>query len=167
MINNTNRKPAPGIHLSLEKVNFSNILIILLLVISIFSAILTPYAAFYWKNHPFAGFLVEPTLLINDVNSSVWKSFDRGIQPALRILRVAGVEIDSIRTYNQVLNDHEVGDIVSVTTLSQDGIIRVFPEIELTAFLPVDFFTLFWLPYYHRAGLPRLRPLDLPHEAAQ
>jgi len=148
MLNNASQKTGPGVHLKFEKINIAFILLFFLLIVSIFSAILAPYAAFYWKNHPFTGFLIEPTLLVNDVNSSIWKSFDQGIQPALRILRVAGVEIDTIRTYNQVLNDLEIGNLISITTLSRDGIIRVFPEIELTAFLPADFFTLFWLPYF-------------------
>lgn len=147
MLNHIDQEPNALNNLTFQKKKIAFAIIFLLIMFGIFSAIITPYAAFYWKNHPYTGFLLEPTLVITDIKTQQWGGVQDEIRYSLHVLRIADKEVDSIETYNQILSNHRVGDYISITTLSQEGIVRIFPEHTLTSFAPSDFITLFWLPY--------------------
>jgi hypothetical protein len=125
----------------------TRILLTGLLSLSVIVAFLVPVGAYFWRSQPFTGFLLEPTLVITDIDTSTIQAVRAGILPAMHILRIAGSEIDSIHTYNQVLRGLSIGELVSVTTLSRDGIIRVHPGLRISRFPTVEFLKLFWLPY--------------------
>jgi hypothetical protein len=130
-----------------RSLSFTRVLLTGLLALSVIVAFLVPVGAYFWRSQPFTGFLLEPTLVITDIETGTQQAERAGILPAMHILRVAGSDIESITTYNQVLRGLSIGDLVSVTTLSRDGIVRVHPGLRIARFPNAEFFKLFWLPY--------------------
>lgn len=106
-----------------------------------------PVIALAWGEKPFAGFLVEQTLVISGTNGRGWSGRQAGLGHPQRLTHIAGREV---RTSEEVLNamaNLSIGDRIEIRTRFPDGSVRVYPSIEVQTFPQDDLARLFWLPY--------------------
>jgi hypothetical protein len=108
---------------------------------------LAPVWALAWRQEPFPGFLLEPTLVLSNRTSEGWKGVESGLQPPYAITRLGGQPIVDHASYHEAVKSFGVGDRVPVFAVLPDGKPQLFPSVELTRISNESFFQLFWLPY--------------------
>lgn len=113
-------------------------------VVALFTA---PLLALGWRQIPFPGFLVEPTLVINEVTSPGWKVDQVGPGYPQQVVRMNGQPLDDSAAYRQVLENQQVGNQVSLITRLPDGRLRLYPAVILKAFTTQDLWIHFWYPF--------------------
>ena len=106
-----------------------------------------PLMALSWRQMPFPGFLVDSTLVVNTRFSPGWSGREAGLDAPYLITRLAGQPVATTGEFSAVLQDHQVGDTISVFARHPDGRVQLFPSVRLIPFPPRDFLQLFWLPY--------------------
>jgi hypothetical protein len=106
-----------------------------------------PVLALSWRQIPFPGFLIDSTLTVNARSSPGWSGREEGLQAPDLITRLAAEPVATTAEFSAVLQDHRVGEDISVFAQQQDGQVRLFPAVRLIDFPPRDFLQLFWLPY--------------------
>lgn len=138
------------------------ILAIGLLIGAIAAMVLYLVLALQWRNQPFIGFLLSPTLVVNPAVASSsdapWAGAAAGLRAGDQLLSINGIALDPVpgnyeqaRTrLQETLSSLRVGETVSLSYSrrneigqSQTGNVT-YP---LMAFPDSDFFTLFILPY--------------------
>ncbi|MEZ4644427.1 MAG: GAF domain-containing protein [Chloroflexota bacterium] len=121
--------------------------------------VLLPLSTLRWASQPFAGFLLDPNLVINDSGEATWpaRQLDVPVAYPERVTAVNGQAVTSNAQFYAILASHEVGDTLSFT-LSQPPDGSSIPSrnleqptrtIELTLF-QIDATSLwnqFWLIY--------------------
>lgn len=127
--------------------NLKSALIRLSLVIAAASAFLSPVLAISWRNQPFAGFLLEPTLVITDITGDTWNGFRAGLKHPQKVDRVAGSSVVDIDSFNNTIRSADVGQQISIITTYPEGNSRVFFGIQLQEYPRSDFVRIFWIPY--------------------
>jgi hypothetical protein len=125
----------------------SRILTLTALAIAIVAAIAAPLLAISWSHQPFPGFLMEETLVVNEMGGSNWPGRARGIDYPQRLTRLGGRPVTTEAEYDAVASSLSVGQAVSIFTLSPDGRSRLFPAVQLITFPVADLIRLFWVPY--------------------
>lgn len=118
------------------------------MAIAICAAAAAPVMAVTWSNHPFPGFTVEPTLVVNGNDGEGWTGNQLGITYPQRVVRIAGAEVENGSQYNAVLATLSLGSQVSVFTELPDGSQRLYPSVTLMRFSVSDLVRLFWVPYF-------------------
>ncbi|MCU0498410.1 MAG: GAF domain-containing protein [Anaerolineae bacterium] len=118
--------------------------------------------ALQWRNQPFIGFLISPTLVVNPAVTSSgdvpWSGAVAGLRPGDQLLSINGVALDPVpgnyeqaRTrLQETLSSLQVGDTVSLSysRRSETGQLQTGNvTYPLTTFPDGDFFVLFILPY--------------------
>lgn len=106
-----------------------------------------PILALTWSNLPFAGFTVEPTLVVNDASGDAWTGTRAGIRYPMHVVRVNGQPVTTVEEYEAALAKLAIGDSIPILTQFSDGNLELFPSVELTAFPRADLTRLFWIPY--------------------
>lgn len=106
-----------------------------------------PVAALAWRQLPFPGFLVDPSLIVNNRQGHDWSGQQAGIVNPQLITRIASMPVNSTRDFRAALGELAPGDIVTVFTRLPDGKVQLYPSVKLAPFPSEDFATLFWLPY--------------------
>ena len=76
-----------------RSLSFTRVLLTGLLALSVIVAFLVPVGAYFWRSQPFTGFLLEPTLVITDIETGTQQAERAGILPAMHIIWVAGSDI--------------------------------------------------------------------------
>jgi len=115
--------------------------------LAVLSYLAAPVAALAWRQLPFPGFLVDPSLVVNNRLGHGWSGQEAGIANPQLITRIAAVTVTTTAEFRAALEQHAPGDTVTVFTRSPDGKVQLFPSVKLAAFPGQDFATLFWLPY--------------------
>ncbi|MCU0503186.1 MAG: hypothetical protein MUC51_15750, partial [Anaerolineae bacterium] len=115
---------------------------------ALLACIVAPLLAISWSKHPFPGFMVEPTLIVNDSDGDGWSSHSTGFSFGQRVVRLAGQAVATSAEYNAMLASYEPGQQMSVFTRSPDGMARLYRVITLMPFPSADLVRLFWLPYF-------------------
>lgn len=135
--------------LRIDFFEFSSRLITLLsFVLAIGSAFLAPVVALSWRQTPFPGFLLEANFIVSNRSGEGWSGVESGLDPSYLITRVAGEDIPSLVAFHEALEGSDPGTKVQVFAMRADGTVRLFPNILLDRMGDVDFFRLFWLPYF-------------------
>jgi hypothetical protein len=111
------------------------------------SYLAAPVMALAWRQLPFPGFLVDPSLVVNDRVGDGWSGKDSGMSASQLVTRIAAVPVSTTQEFTAALEGMSAGDTVTVFTRSQDGKVKLFPSVKLAPFSNQDFATLFWLPY--------------------
>ena len=109
--------------------------------------IAAPILALTWSNLPFAGFTVEPTLVVNDTRGLQWTGIEKGIRYPMNVVRVDGLPVTTSADIRAILSRHVVGDAIAVITQLPDGNLELFRSIKLMRFPTADRARLFWVPY--------------------
>ena len=89
---------------------------------ALLACIVAPLLAISWSKHPFPGFMVEPTLIVNDSDGDGWSSQSTGFSFGQRVVRLAGQAVATSAEYDAMLANYEPGQQMSVFTRSPDGI---------------------------------------------
>jgi hypothetical protein len=118
---------------------------------ALLACIAAPLLAISWSKKPFPGFMVEPTLIVNDTDGEGWSGRSAGFSFGQLVVRIAGQAIATPAEYDAVIADLETGQQMSVFTRLPDGTTRLYRVIKLIPFPHADLVRLFWLPYF--AGL--------------
>jgi hypothetical protein len=113
-----------------------------------------PLLAISWSNKPFPGFVIEPTLVVNNTRGTGWGGPLTGLHSPQRVTRVGGQPVTSPREYDAVISSLSPGQHVSFFATLPDGSANLYPSITLHDFPKRDLLHLFWLPYL--AGLAYL-----------
>lgn len=129
----------------LERV--SRIATIIGFVIAVFVAFTAPLMALSWRKRPFPGFLVEQTLVVNNISQADWSGKAAGIGFPQQVIRIAGVEVKTAGEFDAVLNRQEIGDEVAVMTRLQNGKVQLYPSVLLTSFPTSALVKNFWVLY--------------------
>jgi hypothetical protein len=106
-----------------------------------------PLMALSWRQVPFPGFLVDSTLVVNTRASPGWSGREAGLDAPYLITRLAGEPVKNTAEFTAVLQDHRIGETISVFSQHPDGRVELFPAVRLVQFPPQDSLQLFWLPY--------------------
>ena len=125
----------------------SRVITLSVLVITVFGAIVSPILAISWRNNPFPGFLVEPTMVVTDNSGLDWPGREAGIAFPERVIRVSDAWVRTGAEFTALLSTYTVGQRVSVFTRLPDGTARLHPTIRLIQFPFRDMLRRFWLPY--------------------
>lgn len=115
--------------------------------ITVLAAFAAPLWALSWSDQPFPGFLVEQTLVVNDISGDGWAGQLQGIDYPQRILRVGGVAIANEAQYAQALARARVGDKLTFFARLPSDEINLYPAITLMNFPTRSLIRLFWVPY--------------------
>jgi hypothetical protein len=129
----------------LERV--SRLLTLLAAVLAIFACLAAPLLAISWSHQAFPGFVVEPTLVVNNTEGTGWGGEETALHPPQRVTRIAGQPVSTPREYNAVISSLAPGQHASFFVTLPDGSARLYPAITLTDFPQRDLLKLFWLPY--------------------
>jgi hypothetical protein len=111
------------------------------------SYLAAPIMALSFRQLPFPGFLVDPSLVVNDRVGVGWSGKEAGISTSSVVTRIAAVPVATTADYLSALETLSPGETVTVFTRTSEGKIQLFPTVKLAAFSDQDFATLFWLPY--------------------
>jgi hypothetical protein len=116
-------------------------------MLAIVSAIAAPLLALSWSQEPFPGFMIEAGLQVVDTDGHGWAGMAAGLGFGQRVLRIAGMPIDSSAEYHMMLSSLSVGQAIPVFAVSRDGSAHLYRDITLIEFPDRDMVRLFWLPY--------------------
>jgi hypothetical protein len=118
------------------------------------ACVAAPLLAISWSHQAFPGFVVEPTLVVNNTRGTGWGGSLTGLHPPQRVTRVGGQAVATAAEYAAALSRLSPGQYASFFVTLPDGSARLYPSIPLTRFPQGDLLRLFWLPYL--AGLAYL-----------
>lgn len=125
----------------------SRVMTLTAMAFAIVALIVTPLLAIAWSHQPFPGFLMEETLVVNEMGGEGWTGRAAGIDYPQRLTRLGGHPVTTEAEVDAVLSSLSVGQAVSIFTLSPEGKTRLFPAVRLFTFPVVDLIRLFWVPY--------------------
>jgi hypothetical protein len=111
------------------------------------ACIAAPLLAISWSHQAFPGFVVEPTLVVNNTQGAGWGGSLTGLHPPQRVTRVGGQAVATAAEYAAALSRLSPGQYASFFVTLPDGSARLHPSIPLTRFPQGDLLRLFWLPY--------------------
>jgi serine phosphatase RsbU (regulator of sigma subunit) len=106
-----------------------------------------PVLAIAWGERPFAGFLVEQTLVVTDTNGIGWSGREEGIGHPQRLTHIAGREVHTSEEVLEITSNLSLGERIEIRTRFPDGSARTYPFVEVQPFPQDDMARLFWLPY--------------------
>jgi len=115
--------------------------------IAIVCVLVAPLLALAWQQHPFPGFLIDQTLMVNRNTGPTWGPEKFGIARFERVKRVAGQAVDNAQEFSEALASFQAGDHVQILTVAPDGRESLYPSVELVPFPSSDLMRMFWLPY--------------------
>ena len=98
---------------------------------------------------PFIGSFVEHTLIINarkSIKPGTWNAKNLGLDFGYQILAINGVELHSVKEFNNQLSKYSVGDVVPLEVLSPDEEVVTF-DIPLQKFPVNDMITQMVIPF--------------------
>jgi hypothetical protein len=126
----------------------SRYITLLVFAVGVVIFFVAPVWALAWRQEPFPGFLLEPTLVISNRTGEGWSGSDSGLVPPFALTRLGGQAIHDHDGYHEAVEDFRIGDRVPVFAILPDGTLELFPSVELGQMQKNDFFGLFWLPYF-------------------
>ena len=118
-------------------------------VLALICFAILPFWAIAWTNAPFMGAFVEHTLVVNTVapsNSGSWELRNVRLPFGYRIISLDDHYIASVERLNQILNDYQIGQSVSVKLRSPQSTFETY-NIKLQKFPAIDLINYFGIPY--------------------
>jgi hypothetical protein len=125
----------------------SRVLTLLAAASALVACIAAPLLAISWSHLPFPGFVVEPTLVVNNTHGTAWSGAETGLHSPQRVTRIGGQAVTTAQEYGAALSGLAPGQQASFFVTFPDGSARLYPSIPLTNFPQGDLMRLFWLPY--------------------
>jgi len=125
-------------------------LVFLILIATVVMYVASLALALRWRQRPFLGAFLEPTLAFNDIGSSGenrWLAFvQANVKPGDRLLALDGIPVPTDQRLADELKKYQPDQTVVVTFERADGG-RQDAQITLTRFPGRDFVTFFIVPY--------------------
>lgn len=130
-----------------------------LLVIAGIIYVWLPLNTIQWARYPFAGFLLDPHLIVSDTGTSTWPAKQLAVPVAYpeRVTAVDGQPVSTNAQFYAILRQHQVGDKLSFTFSQPPTTASVSPknleqptrtiELELLQIDTPSLWNLFWLVY--------------------
>jgi hypothetical protein len=125
----------------------SRLLTLLAATLAVVSCLAAPLLAISWSHRAFPGFMVEPTLVVNNTRGTGWGGELTALHAPQRVTRIGGQPIATTREYNAAMSSLSPGQHASFFVTLPDGSARLYPSITLIDFPQEDMLRLFWLPY--------------------
>lgn len=125
----------------------SRILTMAVAALTVLMAFAAPLLALSWSDLPFPGFLVEQTLVVNDISGDGWPGRLRGIDYPQRVTRVGGFAVADESQFTEAISRASIGQQLSFITASPNGDANLFPSVALIVFPTRSLIRLFWVPY--------------------
>jgi hypothetical protein len=122
-------------------------LTLLAAALAVVACLAAPLLAISWSHKAFPGFVVEPTLVVNNTRGTGWGGELTALHSPQHIARIGGQPISTARDYSAVLSSLTPGQAASFFVTLPDGSARLYPSITLIDFPQEDLLRLFWLPY--------------------
>jgi hypothetical protein len=129
----------------LERV--SRALTLLAAALAVLACLTAPLLAISWSHKAFPGFIVEPTLVVNNTRGTGWGGELTALHPPQHVARVGGQPVTTYREYDAVISSLAPGQHASFFVTLPDGSARLYPSVTFTSFPKEDLLSLFWLPY--------------------
>lgn len=126
----------------------SRYITLLTFAIGIVIFFLAPVWALAWRQEPFPGFLLEPTLVVSNRSGENWSGVESGLGPEYAITRLGGRALQDHAAYHDAVRSFRSGDRVPIFATLRDGSLELFPSVELRQIPAGDLFQLFWMPYF-------------------
>lgn len=125
----------------------SRLITIVVAAVAIFCAFAAPLLALRWSDLPFPGFLVERTLIVNDISGDGWIGQLQGIDYPQQLTRVGGFSVTTPAQFEAAIARLSVGDQTPFFTESPAGDISLYPAVTLIPFPTRSLVRLFWVPF--------------------
>jgi hypothetical protein len=125
----------------------SRLLTLLAATLALLACLAAPLFAISWSHKAFPGFVVEPTLVVNNTRGSGWGGELTALHPPQHVARVAGQPVTTSREYDAAISSLSPGQQASFFVTLPDGSARLYPSITLSGFPRENLLQLFWLPY--------------------
>ena len=109
--------------------------------------IIAPIQALSWSRNPFPGILVEHTLVVNSIADPDWSGKAAGLDYPQRVIALNGESIHSYAEMRAILQDHLVGDRISILVETPSDTFIAYRGIVLISFPSGDLIRLFWIAY--------------------
>jgi signal transduction histidine kinase len=136
--------------------------------------VFVPVLGLSWLGTPFMGFLLDPNLVIPEIepaNPGTWNALSQGVVPDHRLIEINGIRISSPEALNGVLASTPAGETVEIVTQARSGHKSTF-EISLQTLPTDDRLAWFYIPFaiglvYLFAGfwVVRFRPTEATGQA--
>ena len=101
---------------------------------ALLACIVAPLLAISWSKKPFPGFMMEPTLVVNDSDGEGWSSQSAGFSSGQLVVRIAGQTVTTPAEYDAVIANLAAGQQMSIFTRLPDGTARLYRVIKLIPF---------------------------------
>ena len=125
----------------------SRLITVLVAAVTLLCAFAAPLLALSWSDLPFPGFLVEQTLVVNDISGNGWTGQLQGIDYPQQVTRVGGFAVNSSRQLEAAMARLSIGEQASFFTRLPSGDISLYPSVTLMPFPTRSLVRLFWVPY--------------------
>ena len=122
----------------------STVVVAALTVLCAFAA---PLLALRWADLPFPGFLVEQTLVVNDISGEGWAGHLQGIDYPQQVTRVDGFSVSTSEQFEAAIARSSIGENASFFTRLPGGDISLYPAVKTMPFPTRSLVRLFWVPY--------------------
>lgn len=125
----------------------SRLITMLVAVVTILCAFAAPLLALSWSDLPFPGFLVEQTLVVNDMSGNGWTGQLQGIDYPQQVTRVGGFAVNTSQQFEAAMARLNVGEQTSFFTRAPSGDISLYPAVTAIPLPTRSLVRLFWVPY--------------------
>ena len=130
-----------------RRYTFSNLVTMILFVITLVAFLNAAVLALAWSKMPFLGFVVEPTLVVSNVGGVSWNAQTIGLDHPERVTQINEKSVETAQDYLDLTEALPIGSPAGITTVFPDGTMRVYPFVRVTPFPTVDLMRFFWLPF--------------------
>lgn len=120
-----------------------------LVILTVLLAVGALFLALGWLGGPFPGFLLEPNLIVSELQIGEWLGPQAGVRSAAQLLTVNGQPVHSPADVFHILAEIPLGTLVTYEIVLVEGPHEFLTyELPLTQFSHTDFTSLFLLPYF-------------------
>ena len=94
------------------------------------------------------GFLVEQTLVVNDISGEGWAGHLQGIDYPQQVTRVDGFSVSTSEQFEAAIARSSIGENASFFTRLPGGDISLYPAVTTMPFPTRSLVRLFWVPIW-------------------
>ncbi len=110
------------------------------------AAILTPVYAYDWYQLPFIGAMLEPTLVVNNIDVPGWPALEQGVRHPDHLIVAAGQSVEDIRSLERIL-ENNASSSIPLTFQRMDGESVYTVIVQPQPVRVLDMVRLFLIPY--------------------
>ncbi|MBW8011388.1 MAG: SpoIIE family protein phosphatase [Chloroflexi bacterium] len=108
--------------------------------------VLAPFYAIQWYRSPFLGMLLEPNMVVANMDATDWPAMDAGVQYPDRLISAGGTSVQTIAALQDMLTENEF-EPITLTFEHQDDSLPYTVTVTPRTPIPSEFLRLFIIPY--------------------